>query len=66
MVSTAEPKNCDRIVMASHGRSGIRALLIRSETLKVLTHSRIPVLVVRPIVQAKPELDKSESKASST
>ncbi|OUL80671.1 hypothetical protein CA602_27305 [Paraburkholderia hospita] len=47
MVSTAEPKNCDHIVMASHGRSGVRALLIGSETLKVLTHSRIPVLVVR-------------------
>jgi len=34
--------------MASHGRGGLRALLLGSETQKVLTHSQIPVLVVRP------------------
>jgi nucleotide-binding universal stress UspA family protein len=38
---------CDLIVMASHGRRGLRALLIGSETQKVLTHSLVPVLVVR-------------------
>ena len=48
IISVAKQKNCDLIVMASHGRSGVRALLIGSETQKVLTHSNIPVLVVRP------------------
>jgi len=38
---------CDLIVMASHGRRGMSALLLGSETQKVLTHSTIPVLVVR-------------------
>jgi nucleotide-binding universal stress UspA family protein len=38
---------CDLIVMASHGRRGISAMLLGSETMKVLTHSRRPVLVVR-------------------
>jgi nucleotide-binding universal stress UspA family protein len=47
IISAATQRNCDLIVMASHGRSGIRALLIGSETQKVLTHSQIPVLVVR-------------------
>ncbi|MGZ5277786.1 MAG: universal stress protein, partial [Caldimonas sp.] len=40
-------KGCDLIVMASHGRRGARGLLLGSETLKVLTHSKIPVLVYR-------------------
>lgn len=66
IVSTADQRHCDLIVMASHGRAGVRALLIGSETLKVLTHSRIPVLVVRPTARARPELDGSESEASST
>ncbi len=39
--------NADLIVMASHGRRGISALLLGSETQKVLTHSTVPVLVVR-------------------
>ncbi|MFL9899684.1 universal stress protein [Paraburkholderia fungorum] len=47
IISTAIERNCDLIVMASHGRSGVRGLLIGSETQKVLTHSAIPVLVVR-------------------
>jgi nucleotide-binding universal stress UspA family protein len=47
IISTAIELNCDLIVMASHGRSGVRGLLIGSETQKVLTHSAIPVLVVR-------------------
>jgi nucleotide-binding universal stress UspA family protein len=34
-------------VMASHGRSGLRGVLLGSETAKVLTHSRTPVLVIR-------------------
>ncbi len=38
---------CDLVVMASHGRRGMSALLLGSETQKVLTHSTIPVLVVR-------------------
>lgn len=38
---------CDLIVMASHGRRGVTALLLGSETQKVLTHSSVPVLVVR-------------------
>jgi nucleotide-binding universal stress UspA family protein len=45
IISTATERNCDLIVMASHGRSGVRGLLIGSETQKVLTHSAIPVLV---------------------
>jgi nucleotide-binding universal stress UspA family protein len=40
-------QGCDLMVMASHGRRGMSALLLGSETQKVLTHSTIPVLVVR-------------------
>jgi nucleotide-binding universal stress UspA family protein len=40
-------QGCDLVVMASHGRRGMSALLLGSETQKVLTHSTIPVLVVR-------------------
>jgi nucleotide-binding universal stress UspA family protein len=40
-------QGCDLIVMASHGRRGMSALLLGSETQKVLTHSTLPVLVVR-------------------
>jgi nucleotide-binding universal stress UspA family protein len=47
IIDTAESKSCDLIVMASHGRSGIAALVLGSETVKVLTHSKIPVLVYR-------------------
>ncbi|SDH62482.1 universal stress protein [Paraburkholderia phenazinium] len=47
IISVAAQRNCDLIVMASHGRRGMRALLLGSETQKVLTHSQIPVLVVR-------------------
>ena len=43
----AKAQNCDLIVMASHGRRGVSALLLGSETQKVLTHSTLPVLVVR-------------------
>jgi len=47
VIRVAEQKGCDLIMMASHGRRGVRALLIGSETQKVLTHSKIPVLVYR-------------------
>ena len=47
ILDAAKQKNCDVIVMASHGRKGMAALLIGSETNKVLTHSPLPVLVVR-------------------
>ena len=43
----AGSEGCDLIVMASHGRRGVAALLLGSETQKVLTHATIPVLVVR-------------------
>ncbi|KVT41310.1 universal stress protein [Burkholderia ubonensis] len=54
IIDVATRRNCDLIVMASHGRSGARALLIGSETQKVLTHSDIPVLVVRPPKSLQP------------
>ncbi len=47
IIRVAKAHNCDLIVMASHGRRGINALLLGSETQKVLTHTTIPVLVVR-------------------
>jgi nucleotide-binding universal stress UspA family protein len=43
----ARKNKCDAIVMASHGRRGVAALVLGSETQKVLTHSKLPVLVVR-------------------
>lgn len=48
IIETAAKQSCDLIVMASHGRKGISAVVLGSETNKVLTHSSIPVLVVRP------------------
>jgi len=47
IISAARSKRCDLIVMASHGRRGLSALLLGSETAKVLTHSKTPVLVCR-------------------
>jgi nucleotide-binding universal stress UspA family protein len=47
IIDAAQALGCDHIVMASHGRRGISALLLGSETAKVLTHSTIPVLVYR-------------------
>jgi nucleotide-binding universal stress UspA family protein len=47
IIDTVVSKGCDLIVMASHGRNGISALVLGSETVKVLTHSKIPVLVHR-------------------
>jgi len=47
IIEAAKKRECDLIIMASHGRRGVGALLIGSETQKVLTHSKIPVLVYR-------------------
>lgn len=47
IIETAKKRKCDLIMMASHGRRGISGLLLGSEASKVLTHSKIPVLVVR-------------------
>jgi len=47
IIDTAAERGCDLIVMASHGRKGVAALVLGSETNKVLTHSKIPVLVCR-------------------
>jgi nucleotide-binding universal stress UspA family protein len=47
IIETAQTRECDLIVMASHGRSGISAIVLGSQTVKVLTHSKIPVLVYR-------------------
>jgi nucleotide-binding universal stress UspA family protein len=46
IIKTAENRGCDLIVMASHGRRGVQGVLIGSETQKVLTHTKTPVLVV--------------------
>ena len=47
IIDAAEARRCDLIVMASHGRRGVSAVVLGSETVKVLTHSKIPVLVYR-------------------
>lgn len=47
IIDTAKKRGCDLIVMGSHGRRGLAGLLLGSETVKVLTHSNIPVLVYR-------------------
>ena len=47
IIENAGKGGCDLIMMASHGRRGVDAVLLGSETVKVLTHSKIPVLVVR-------------------
>lgn len=47
IIDAASQGGCDLIVMASHGRRGVSGLLVGSVTQKVLTHSSIPVLVIR-------------------
>ena len=47
IMATAKKHKCDLIVMASHGRKGIKRILLGSETQHVLTHSTQPVLVLR-------------------
>ena len=45
IIKAAQDQGCDLIMMASHGRRGVRGLLLGSETHKVLTHTKLPVLV---------------------
>jgi nucleotide-binding universal stress UspA family protein len=47
ILKTARNRKCDVIVMSSHGRRGLAGFLLGSETTKVLTHSKLPVLVCR-------------------
>ena len=47
IIAAAKKHKCDLIVMASHGRRGIKRVLLGSETQQVLTHTHIPVLVLR-------------------
>lgn len=47
IIAVAAKEGCDLVCMASHGRKGLAGLVIGSETNKVLTHSRVPVLVCR-------------------
>jgi nucleotide-binding universal stress UspA family protein len=47
IIATATDRGCDLIVMASHGRSGLSAVVLGSVTNKVLTHTKTPVLVVQ-------------------
>ena len=47
IINTAKKQKVDLVVMASHGRKGIKRLLLGSETQQVLTHSHVPVLVLR-------------------
>jgi nucleotide-binding universal stress UspA family protein len=47
IIDAAENERCDLICMASHGRGGLAAVVLGSQTVKVLTHSKIPVLVCR-------------------
>jgi nucleotide-binding universal stress UspA family protein len=47
IVATAKARNCDLIVMASHGRRGVARMLLGSQALAVLTQSTVPVLICR-------------------
>jgi nucleotide-binding universal stress UspA family protein len=47
IIETAKKKKCDLIFMGSHGRRGLAGVVLGSQTTKVLTHSKIPVLVAR-------------------
>jgi nucleotide-binding universal stress UspA family protein len=47
IIAVAKKHKCDLVVMASHGRKGIKRVLMGSETQHVLTHSNVPVLVLR-------------------
>ena len=47
ILKAANSQQCDLIVMTSHGRKGLAAVLLGSETRKVLTHAKIPVLIMR-------------------
>lgn len=47
IVETANEKNCSLIVMASHGRRGVSRLLLGSQATEVLSHSQVPVLIIK-------------------
>ncbi|MCC7250565.1 universal stress protein [Hyphomicrobium sp.] len=47
IIAAATETGCDLIVMSSHGRRGLRRLLLGSQALEVLTHSTVPVLICR-------------------
>jgi nucleotide-binding universal stress UspA family protein len=47
IIEAAQEKGCDLIVMASHGRRGVERLLLGSQAYEVLTHSKVPALIVR-------------------
>jgi nucleotide-binding universal stress UspA family protein len=47
IIATAKDKGCDLIVMASHGRRGVDRMLLGSQANEVLTHSKVPALIVR-------------------
>jgi nucleotide-binding universal stress UspA family protein len=47
ILKAARSYKCDGIVIASHGHGGVKGLLLGSETQRVLSHSKIPVVVVR-------------------
>ena len=47
IITAAKERECDLVFMASHGRRGVTGLILGSETTKVLTHSKVPVLVYR-------------------
>ena len=47
IIATAKERGCDLVFMASHGRRGVAGMILGSETTKVLTHSKLPVLVYR-------------------
>lgn len=47
VIETAQTEGCDLIVMASHGRQGVKALILGSVAQKVLTHASVPVLIVK-------------------
>lgn len=47
LLAAAQKQGCDTIVMASHGRGGVSSAMLGSQTARVLSHSKLPVLVVR-------------------
>lgn len=47
VIETAQAEGCDLIVMASHGRQGMKALILGSVAQKVLTHASVPVMIVK-------------------
>jgi len=64
IIDTAESRNCDAIFMASHGRRGLSAIVLGSETLKVLTHGITPVIVYRqPRSSVAQRLTETEHKS---